>query len=114
MTYFNSSETYDVLEGSGVRLKTFTVEPNQTAHLVMTHQKHHEPHFSIYRVAGKVCTKNCPKCIDNPEVVKNVNTLRPVALEHIITTPGTYYLHSLEAAWMKDPCRPVIIELFVS
>ena len=110
---FNSSESYEVLPGNGVRLNTFTVEPGQTAHLHLTHHPKHAPHFTIHRIAGKVCGAACPDK-EGVEVTKQTHAVSPNNPYITITVPGTYYPHSLEAAWMDDPCNPVILEVDVA
>ena len=111
---FNSSENYDVLMGQGVRAPTIELAPDQTLTLVMTHCEDHEPVFDIWRVAGRVCKDNCPECVDNTEVVRHWGALTDEKYTTTIAVPGTYYLHSVEAEWMQDPCRPVIIEAFIA
>ena len=115
---FNSSEKYDVLEGNGVRLQTFDVKAGHPVHLVLTAYRKHEPVFSINRVAGRVCPENCPEQC-NKEVTTplrnedgNQTYLSYKNTHVVIGLPGRYYLHSPEAAWMQDPCRPVIVEKF--
>ena len=110
---FNSSEIYDVLPGNGVRLNTFTIEPGQKAHIHLTHHPEHSPHFTIHRIAGKVCGEKCP-CNGGAEVTKQMCTIHPDNPYQTITIPGTYYPHSFEAPWMEDHCNPVILEVYVA
>lgn len=108
---FNSSESYDVID-TGVRCLDFDLEPNQTAHIIMTSHPHHKPVFTVYRDAGKICAKNCQEKANAPIVGKHATISRDNHME-VVSTPGHYYLHSPIAPWMSDPCNALVIEVFI-
>lgn len=98
---FNSSDTYDVAEGYGLRCKIFQVTPERPVYLTLTHHPKADPTFIIVRVAGR-------NAQTNQEITTQEGVLDKTHKKAIISWPGTYYLHSPEAHWMRQDTTVIV------